>query len=142
MIVSETSFDGAVYGRQKTRPQWDPKGLPDEENWAETTDPDELILCAQCRQVITHPSQRVHISGAHRHTFFNPHGILYEIGCYGRVQGCGHAGPPTSDFSWFKGYTWRVAVCTGCLTHLGWLFEGADGANFHGLIFDRLIGPK
>jgi hypothetical protein len=31
--------------------------------------------------VITSPAERIVVQGSHQHTFANPHGIIYEIGC-------------------------------------------------------------
>jgi hypothetical protein len=82
------------------------------------------------------------VQGAHHHTFANPHGIVYEIGCFKSAQGCGYAGPPSTEFTWFSGYAWRVSFCTMCLTHLGWVFIAGSGDSFHGFILERLIQPE
>ena len=103
---------------------------------------EEYILCRQCHQAITKPVDRIAMQGSHRHTFANPHGIVFEIGCFRSVKGCGYAGAASDDFSWFAGYSWRVCFCTMCLTHLGWLFSLKGGDIFHGLILDRLIEPN
>jgi hypothetical protein len=100
-----------------------------------------FILCRQCRQAITRPDDRITVQGAHRHTFANPHGIVFEIGCFQNVQGCGYAGAASDEFTWFAGYSWRVCFCRMCLTHLGWGFSSRGGHVFHGLILDRLIEP-
>jgi hypothetical protein len=100
---------------------------------------EEYILCRQCLHVITSPTERIPVEGSHEHTFANPHGIVFEIGCFGSVTGCGYAGPFSNEFSWFKGFSWRVAVCIRCLTHLGWLFSSTGYESFHGLILDRLV---
>ena len=114
------------------------------EKEAEERSPEEkeYILCRQCHQAITRPDDRIAMQGSHRHTFANPHGIVFEIGCFRSVKGCGYAGAASDEFSWFAGYSWRVCVCTMCLTHLGWMFSLLKGSdNFHGLILDRLIEP-
>ncbi len=111
----------------------------EDETKDQASDKEEYIRCLQCNNVITSPSERIQVQGSHQHTFANPHGIVFEIGCFKSVKGCGHVGPPSSEFSWFKGFSWRVAVCIVCLTHLGWLFVSPDGDSFHGLILDRLI---
>ena len=119
-------------------------GAPDahvEDETEEKTSEEEYILCRQCQSILTSPTERIIIQGAHQHTFANPHGIVFEIGCFGAVRGCGYAGPASDEFSWFKGFSWRVAVCIMCLTHMGWFFESRDGGNFHGLILDRLLFP-
>ena len=104
--------------------------LPEEE---------EYILCRQCRQAITKPAERTAMQGSHRHTFANPHGVVFEIGCFRSAKGCGYAGAASDEFSWFAGYGWRVAVCLVCLTLLGWFFSSPGKESFHGLILDRLI---
>jgi hypothetical protein len=100
---------------------------------------DEKILCRECYQVITSPSERIAVQGSHAHTFANPGGILYAIGCFRAVKGCGYLGAPTPEWSWFKGYSWRIAVCSKCLTHMGWLYLRSEKESFHGLILNRLI---
>jgi hypothetical protein len=103
---------------------------------------DEYILCRQCHQAITKPAERIAMQGSHRHTFANPHGIVFEIGCFRNAKGCGYAGAASDDFSWFAGYSWRVCFCSMCLTHLGWMFSLNGGDIFHGLILERLIEPS
>jgi len=100
---------------------------------------EEYILCRQCLHLITSPAERLTVEGAHQHTFANPHGIVFEIGCFGSVTGCGYTGPFSDEFSWFKGFSWRAAVCIRCLTHLGWLFTSTGYESFHGLILNRLV---
>ncbi len=99
------------------------------------------ILCRQCRQGVTDPEQGISVQGGHRHTFANPHGIVFEIGCFRAVRNCSAVGPATAEFTWFSGFHWRVLICGGCLTHLGWMFSSAGPDNFFGLIVDRLVFP-
>ena len=108
----------------------------------ETAAPDAepAIRCAQCGLTVARPSARIAIQGAHRHTFANPAGIVYEIVCLHPVVGCGYIGPETDEFSWFAGYRWRIAVCGRCGIQLGWRFSSGGGHVFHGLILDRLAG--
>jgi len=130
------------------RPQPDKKNIETPENSVEDeqrekeSDNEKYILCRQCLQVITSPAERIAVQGSHQHTFANPHGIIYEIGCFRSVIGCGYAGPASDEFSWFRGFSWRVAVCTMCLTHMGWLFISFGSDSFNGLILDRLLEPE
>lgn len=105
----------------------------------EKLDWEECILCRQCHQVITSPSERIEMQGSHEHTFANPGGIIFQIGCFKSVRGCRYVSPATEEWSWFKGFSWRVTVCSACLTHIGWLFSSSDRESFHGLILSRLI---
>lgn len=96
------------------------------------------IVCRQCLQLITIESERIEIGGAHQHTFANPAGLLFQIGCFGSAQGCAPAGPPETRWSWFAGYRWQAVLCSSCLVHLGWRYTGAAG-TFYGLILHRLL---
>jgi hypothetical protein len=100
-------------------------------------EPGKAICCRFCLHGITSSVERISLSGAHRHTFANPHGIVFEIGCFRNAPGCIARGPVTSEFSWFAGYGWRLALCGGCQSHLGWRFQG--GESFFGLILSHLI---
>lgn len=108
---------------------------------AEQPEEKAYILCRQCRQAVTRSEERISTQGAHRHTFANPHGLVFEIGCFRDCMGCGYAGAASDEFSWFAGYRWRVCFCSHCLTHLGWLFSSTGGDGFHGLILERLLEP-
>lgn len=101
-----------------------------------------VIVCRQCRHHITDEGQRISIDGAHRHTFANPHGHVYDIACFGSAVGCYGAGPPSGEFAWFKGYSWQILICAGCMTHLGWFFISSGGRHFSGLIVDRLVSSS
>jgi len=96
------------------------------------------LVCAACRLMITAPSWRVTVAGSHRHVFANPLGHVFEIGCFSAAPGCAAVGSATSDFSWFPGMLWQVAVCVACGRHLGWHYVQGDGGTFFGLILDRL----
>jgi hypothetical protein len=102
----------------------------DQENW---------ILCRGCRIPVTRSSERRQVDGSHIHTFANPSGIVFEIGCFSSAPGCQYIGPASGEFTWFRGYQWRIAICRGCLNHLGWAFTSVGGDGFHGLIVDRLL---
>lgn len=87
---------------------------------------------------MTTTAARIEVDGAHEHTFANPAGFQFRIGCFSRATGCGTVGEPSTYWSWFPGHSWQVEHCTACGEHLGWLFR-ADLQGFHGLILDRLV---
>ena len=99
------------------------------------------ILCRACLHPVTRPADRIRVQGSHMHAFANPHGIVFEIGCFQSAPGCGVIGPASDEFTWFAGHRWRVCVCAACLAHLGWAFLPAAAGVFYGLILDRLIEP-
>ena len=86
--------------------------------------------------MITTPDQAVQIHGRHGYAFFNPAGLAYELRCFRSAPGISVEGTPTSEFSWFPGCRWQIALCAACRTHLGWLFTGAE--SFAGLISGRI----
>jgi hypothetical protein len=94
------------------------------------------LLCGACRSPVTTSAARTEVSGDRRHTFCNPHGLVFEIECFAEAPGAASLGPPEHSFSWFPGYPWRAAVCRACRVHLGWSYGDED---FWGLIVDRLI---
>ena len=102
------------------------------------------LRCRVCTRRIVLVSDRLSFDGAHCHRFLNPHGVSYEIALYHDAPGCTHEHEASEYFSWFPGFTWRIALCSGCAMHLGWAFEciGTPGVgeptSFHGLIANRL----
>jgi hypothetical protein len=101
---------------------------------------EENLYCFICGQVITQTRQRIPVGGAHKHTFTNPGGYRFEIGCFREASGCEQAGEFTDFYSWFDGYAWRYAMCGSCRVHLGWVYRGED--SFFGLVLDRLLATK
>lgn len=100
---------------------------------------EEFILCNTCNHKITTRKESISVSNSHQHTFANPAGILFDIGCFKSAPGCLNTGPFTDEFSWFKGFKWRISICETCFTHLGWMFLSSTNHIFFGLILDRLI---
>ena len=94
------------------------------------------LLCRSCGQRITDNEARIPIGDRHEHTVTNPHGFTFHIGCFDSAPGVVEEGEPSSYFSWFAGYHWRIVICQGCRWHLGWRFDDAD-SHFYGLILDR-----
>jgi hypothetical protein len=98
----------------------------------------EIIVCSLCSHHITEPENRIMVDGSFDHVFANPHGMVFEITCFSHARGCKIASMSSSEFSWFAGFTWQIAVCRYCTTHLGWFFSSGTG-GFYGLILDKLI---
>jgi hypothetical protein len=104
---------------------------------ADSVVPGSALLCAACGQPITHESARIEMAGSHAHSFVNPDGLAFRIGCFGQAAGMRIVGESSSEASWFPGYRWQVEVCGRCRQQLGWLFRAGE-ARFHGLILDQL----
>ena len=103
----------------------------------ESIEPNDPLFCKVCGQAITGRDQRIAVNDSHAHTFFNPAGIVFELGCFRNAFGCIVAGDVTAEFTWFAGYLWRFALCSQCRAHLGWFYERGDH-SFYGLILTTL----
>jgi hypothetical protein len=112
-------------------------GRRPDERTALDDDVGRVLVCASCLHAITTAGASIEMAGSHAHTFANPHGFVFHIRCFAVAPGCAAASEPSTYFSWFAGYAWKIAVCRGCGEHLGWLFL-SDDSRFHGLIADRL----
>ena len=108
----------------------DPELLEEEE--------EEKLYCAHCGRLVTMGHWRIALEGGHEHTFFNPAGLIFEVLCFKEAPGAFAIGRATGEFTWFPGYKWQIALCSGCRIHLGWRFVGSDRPPF----FFGLIGPR
>jgi len=98
---------------------------------------DHFIICRECGNPVTAPDFVITVSNHHKHTFINPAGITYRIGCFSSAEGCIVYGEPVIDHTWFSGFAWNYAICSNCGVHLGWYFQSKD-ESFFGLILDLL----
>ena len=114
------------------------KGKTKKENQKKSEE-EKYILCLQCENKISRPIYRMSHQGSFDHTFLNPAGDLFHIGCFEQANGCVVLGVPSSEWAWFHGCQWQVAVCGQCLTHLGGFFQSEKESPFFGLILDALI---
>lgn len=97
-----------------------------------------VVICRSCGNRITPAASAIVVEGSHKHTFFNPHGYVFELGCFSMAPGTIRVGPPSPEFTWFAGHTWQITVCGRCNTHIGWHYQGDSGAGFYGLILPQL----
>ncbi len=114
------------------------KNIPEEKKDAlDIYDDMNNIFCVYCNNLITNHNYQIRISESHKHVFANPHGIVFEIGCFKEAMGCTVFNESSREFSWFTGYHWRIAVCNNCQNHNGWLFT-SNTNSFFGLILEKL----
>jgi len=119
---------GAAKGREVPRPWVRPEG----------PEAGPVLSCAFCLRPITTADARLDVGGSHEHTFVNPLGFAFRIGCFARAAGLILVGEPTRKWTWFPPCRWQIELCLGCREQLGWLFSSREKA-FHGLILDRLV---
>jgi hypothetical protein len=101
------------------------------------TDRPIVLVCVQCETAITSSSERIEVEGHHEHFKVNPHGVSFRLGCFASATNVGVLGPAQRAWTWFAGYAWQIACCSGCGAHLGWLFV-SDSHRFVGLLVDAL----
>lgn len=99
---------------------------------------EEAVLCKFCYSIISHTDNLIAVNDSHSHIFANPHGYVFEIGCYKWAPGCLAILKPSAEFSWFSGYHWQLAICKTCSSHLGWYFQ-SPYSSFFGLLQKDLI---
>lgn len=100
---------------------------------------EQYLLCKLCNNRITKITNRFEVQGGAEHSFLNPAGMVFHIGCFRDAEGCLPVGDVQSEWSWFKGFRWQVVCCDQCLNHLGWLFLAKDKRYFYGLILSSLV---
>jgi len=101
---------------------------------------DEIITCVFCNNHITDPSKQIIINNSFHHVFANPHGLIFEIGCFSDAKGCVPGSIASTEFSWFFRFSWKIGVCNQCSSHLGWIFS-SESDRFYGLILEKLKFP-
>jgi hypothetical protein len=137
-IVRMRNFNGFSLRRRDRQGQGMSRPVSTEKQ-ALKIEEEKVVVCRDCRHPITTVDALRSIDGSRTHTFFNPIGIVFEIICFSAAPGCAIHGPASTNFSWFSGFTWRLALCRNCLAHLGWYFESSD-SFFFGLILQKLSG--
>lgn len=125
--------------RPKSGPQFQSDAETKTDDAPSLEDATSWIVCRQCRKRLTKTSHGLSINGSHKHTFANPSGVVFEIACYYPVNGITLVGVRSTEFAWFSGYSWQIGICSGCRTHLGWLFSGSQAQLFYALIVDRIM---
>jgi len=124
--------------REGSREEGDVSALVGRKRGKETAE-DDALLCSSCANRVTGSDQAVSVGDSHFHTFFNPAGIVFELGCFRTAPGCLRAGDLTAEFTWFQGCLWCFSLCRRCGAHLGWYYQQKE-AGFFGLILARLRG--
>ena len=101
------------------------------------TNDSKKYYCILCHQIITDQNCQISINESHNHVFANPHGLVFEIGCFTNAMGCEVNQDSSHDFSWFSGYSWSISICKKCQNHNGWFFSSLSH-SFFGLILDKI----
>ncbi len=97
--------------------------------------------CIECGHLVSTSDRIIEIEGKHRHIFTNPAGITCDFLTFTSCPGASPLGAPTMEHTWFPGYRWRLALCSGCGAHLGWHYEAESDlrpVEFWGVLMTHL----
>src|SRR5687767_1568402 len=75
------------------------------------------LRCVACGARVTKETARISMNGSHEHTFMNPSGLKYIVGCFSKAEGCASEGSRSSVWTWFPGYAWQIEACSACRCH-------------------------
>ena len=126
LLVLDKSLDPSQYIADKIKPE-------------DTLDHGKALHCAYCHTIVTYHGSGIEQMGQHVHSFTNPGGYEFTIGCFSKAY-CQLEGEPSQEWTWFPAYYWQYALCHQCQEHLGWYYQSGEmGDDFFGLILDRLI---
>lgn len=99
---------------------------------------DDAFLCVSCELDVAERDAVFDPGAGPLQLHVNPHGHLHEILTLSAARNLAYYGEETTEFTWFPGYAWRVALCGRCHSHLGWRFaaveESRTPATFYGLL--------
>jgi len=100
---------------------------------------EKYLVCKTCENKITTIAHKIEIYGSFQHSFLNPAGHVFEIACFSEAPGCAPTGTSTGEWTWFPDYQWQVALCSCCISHLGWYYTANKKLSFFGLILNQLF---
>ena len=88
---------------------------------------DSSLVCSRCANPITRREDICSVPGAEGvvGAYVNPHGVVHQTITTRRLLRSSYfldPRPPTTKDTWFPGYGWVIACCSGCFGHIGWLF--------------------
>lgn len=104
-----------------------------------------VLLCESCEVPLAKESEVFQVPGADGTigAYVNPHGVVHQTLTLKQMLSH-HAthltGSPSSEDSWFPGYSWTIAYCANCSAHLGWRFT-LDGVGDNSVTSEECDRP-
>lgn len=84
----------------------------------------DRIRCKNCMTVIARRSDMLVMSSdGPMGAYVNNYGYVHETLTLSKAHGLNLQGQPETQHSWFPGYSWTIAYCNCCESHMGWLFK-------------------
>lgn len=100
--------------------------------------------CKRCKtQIACYSDIFAMAKGNVNANYCNPAGYIHETLTVKKVldDSLSIVERPSTDFSWFPGYAWQIAICAVCSSHIGWKFTAKNlkPKSFFGLSCKSLI---
>lgn len=111
-----------------------------------SVDNEKFFCCARCRTKIANCNLLFAMSKhGVQSNYINPGGCIHETNTIRNHSLIKEAvfptGVPSTEFSWFPGYSWQIILCRLCDMHLGWKFASTK-PNMVPKIFYGLAGSN
>nr|XP_047127111.1 protein cereblon isoform X1 [Hydra vulgaris] len=96
------------------------------------------LACASCESIITDKKELFCLSErSPMAAYVNSYGYVHETATFYKASNISLTGRPSTEYSWFPGYAWTIALCKCCHKDLGWKFtathKGLTPSKFWGL---------
>lgn len=102
--------------------------------------------CKRCRtQIACYSDIFAMAKGNVNANYCNPAGYIHETLTVHKTldDAAKIVDRPSTEFSWFPGYAWQIAVCKRCSSHIGWKFiavtKNLKPRTFYGLSCKSLV---
>ncbi|XP_045453726.1 protein cereblon-like [Melitaea cinxia] len=83
-----------------------------------------VLCCSSCAAEIARREDIFAMSSEGVHSnYTNLGGYMHDIVTVARASNTELSGAPSTEFSWFPGYAWTIALCAACMAHVGWRFD-------------------
>jgi len=90
-----------------------------------------FLSCQACHSPLSSTGNAFTVGGAEGTTgnYVNEYGVIHQTITVRAIEehSLQYSGGPETHDSWFPGYSWTIAHCSWCLSHIGWKFIEVDG---------------
>jgi len=84
------------------------------------------LSCDKCSTIVADKNDLFSLSKrGPMDAYVNPQGHVHETVTFYKAQNISLHGRSSTEYSWFPGYAWTVAICKRCRNHLGWKFKAS-----------------
>ena len=89
----------------------------------------ETLVCISCHYPVCGASDIFSMSEEGvTAAYVNPQGYVHQIITVRKANNVVCHGEPTTEHSWFPGFSWEIVSCATCGAHIGWFFAAVSSA--------------